>query len=100
MARRGKKKIVEWDYDPDGVGLKIPVYMTESAGELQFRVSLSEPEIERWHSDINILKDIVFKELKEKLAIDWRNMLQVEVDGDYHELSEYMNNTDYASSSL
>lgn len=89
MARRGHKHFTTWKFEHRGISFDIPVQLIDDAraanwrsssgDKTYFRVTIEDPEIDERDSDINRLRETVFKKIREQLTIDWSSVLVVHV---------------------
>lgn len=89
MARRGRKKIFEWDFvSSSGVSMKVPVHILHSKSDQKFEVDLPDYDINEHHADVNELRKAVFAQLAERLTVSWSPFLYVAVSGSAHPCEE------------
>lgn len=99
MARHGEKKFTTWEYRENNIGpvlVSIPVLVVDTSktsssyhgtdAKTYFKVELRDLEISEKSSDINELRNKVFELIKQKLNIEWKNKLHVEVSCDRERL--------------
>lgn len=86
--RAGEKKIDTWKYEDtkNGVEHTIDVLMVTKksqygAGSVTFRAECATADVEIENSDVNELRKLVWAEIREKTAIEWRPYLYIRVSG-------------------
>ena len=89
-GRRGEKVLTTWEFQQDGLVIKIPVKVVDcdkkssyhntgpDDAKTYFSVSLSHPfDVNQQSTDINLLRKSVIEEIKSKLTVKWKPVLVV-----------------------
>jgi len=86
MSTRGKK-ILDIDWEKDGVKIKVPVKTFERRNratdkpEMYFRATFGEAGLDVESTDINVIRQQVTEKLDTWYTVDWKLYMMVEVGG-------------------
>ena len=86
MSTRGKK-ILDIDWEKDGVKVKVPVKTFERENrttgkpEMYFRATFGEADLDVESTDINVIRQQVTEKLDAWYTVDWKLYMMVTVNG-------------------
>ena len=81
MSERGKK-VLDIDWEHEGVRIKIPVKAFTNGEKMTFRASHAEAGIDEESPDINVIRQAIEKKLREWYKLDWTLYMLVTISGD------------------
>lgn len=87
MGKRGERKILEIAWNREGVEIKVPVKMVTKEDRetgkdaVTFLAQYPEAGVDVWGTDINAVREEVFKKLDEWYTVEWDLYFLVTVSG-------------------